>query len=253
MKADKALSQSDILGIGCSDEIWKPIPGWEGYYSASSYGRVRSETRDIPHPRNPTIMTTKKGLVLSPKIKNGGYHGYCFSRDSKNTHVSGHRVICAAFHGAPKPGMHAAHNDGNPGNNRPDNLRWATPQQNFSDRQFHGTLPIRSRNPNARLTQDQVNEIRARRGPSRAKLAAEFGVSPSQIGNIQSGRSWQTDDVIDTSYFKENMRNRVAKITWDDVRQIRAEPNTPARELAERYGVSASNIGAIRRGVSWRE
>jgi len=43
-----------------------------------------------------------------------------------------------------------------------------------------------------------------------------------------------------------------AKLTWDDVRDIRASNSTPAA-LAARYAVSADNIRRILREDTWKE
>lgn len=49
-------------------------------------------------------------------------------------------------------------------------------------------------------------------------------------------------------------RNGHARLTWDDVRAIRAaQGKTRAVELARRYGVSDVHIRLIWRGVKWPE
>jgi hypothetical protein len=39
--------EADVL----PGERWKDIPGFEGYYKASDFGRIKSLDRIIPHPR----------------------------------------------------------------------------------------------------------------------------------------------------------------------------------------------------------
>jgi hypothetical protein len=53
------------------------------------------------------------------------------------------------------------------------------------NRQAHGT-----RNGHAKLTEDQVREIRAFRGTNR-EIAAQYGVTPSLVSMIRSGRIWR--------------------------------------------------------------
>ena len=43
-----------------TDEYWLPIPGWEGWYSVSSLGRVRSEHRKIVRSDNVEIIIREK-------------------------------------------------------------------------------------------------------------------------------------------------------------------------------------------------
>lgn len=47
------------------------------------------------------------------------------------------RLVCEAFHGLPPfPRAVVMHVDDNPGNNRPENLRWATQKENLNAPQF---------------------------------------------------------------------------------------------------------------------
>ena len=52
------------------EEIWKEIPGYEGYYEVSSQGRVRSLDRET---RNGNGSCIKKGKLLKPGMTNKGY------------------------------------------------------------------------------------------------------------------------------------------------------------------------------------
>jgi hypothetical protein len=47
-------------------ETWKDISGFEGYYQASNYGRIKSLDREIPHPRLHKQFV--KGQILSQSI-----------------------------------------------------------------------------------------------------------------------------------------------------------------------------------------
>lgn len=48
-----------------NDEVWRPVPDWEGFYSVSDRGRVRSEPRYVYRP---TIARGYRvaGRVLNP-------------------------------------------------------------------------------------------------------------------------------------------------------------------------------------------
>lgn len=157
----------------------RPIPSASGYF-ADANGHVYASC----------------GRRLSASVVRG-YLRVSIKRKSR--YVS--RLVCEAFHG-PKPTLihQAAHNDGVRTNNRPDNLRWATPQENSDDKKLHGTELRGERNGNARLTSANVLEIRAiyaasmghryvKRG-TRENLAARFSVGISAIKDIVAGRSW---------------------------------------------------------------
>lgn len=83
------------------------------------------------------------------------------------------------------------HLDGDPTNNRPENLRWGTPKENSDDMLRHGTRMFGEANHWARLTEQQVLDIYARRIRGNAgALADEMGVRECTVYSIWSGRNW---------------------------------------------------------------
>lgn len=110
-------------------EEWRPVPEYEDAYMVSSLGRVWSRPR-----------FKARGGLLSPRLS-GGYPAITLSRRSRyrTTHV--HRLVMAAFVGPLPEGMQTRHLDGNPENNRLDNLAYGTVSENMRDRLRHGTDP----------------------------------------------------------------------------------------------------------------
>jgi hypothetical protein len=112
---------------------WRIIPS-APLYAASDDGRIK---RAIPG------RGTWAGRILRPSRDKNGYpiiavHSGGGERKQKSRRIS--RLVCEAFHGSPPSIRHAAaHNDGNPENNVPSNLRWATPAENMADKKLHGT------------------------------------------------------------------------------------------------------------------
>jgi NUMOD4 motif/HNH endonuclease len=115
-----------------SDELWRPIPGYVGYYEASSLGRIRSLPRRAKN-RNRIYG----GAILTPSLMGNGYLGVRLSKDNvKRTHAV-HELVCSAFHGEKQGRGHESevrHKDGNPMNCRADNLCWGTHQENERDK-----------------------------------------------------------------------------------------------------------------------
>lgn len=109
--------------------------------------------------------------------------------------VSAPKAMCIAAHGAPPTEEHeAAHSCGNGhlGCMNPKHLRWATRKDNEADKQLHGTLRQGTKINTHKLTEDQVNYIRSRKGlQTGVSLAKEFGVTPTNISYILSGRYWK--------------------------------------------------------------
>ncbi len=75
-----------------TDEIWRPVPGWEGLYSVSNRGRVRSEPRDVYRA---TIASGYwvRGRVLRPNA--GGRVN--LSRPGARKSITARRIAAAIF------------------------------------------------------------------------------------------------------------------------------------------------------------
>ena len=90
-------------------EFWKDIPGYEGLYQASTYGRIKS-------------------LITYKILKHSSCRGYCVLILRKNGKSNGekvHRLIARTF--LPKwKSEHSQvnHKDENKENNRVENLEW---------------------------------------------------------------------------------------------------------------------------------
>lgn len=114
------------------EELWKAVPGWEGFYEASSLGRVRSIDR--------TVMTRKhgptfyRGRLLSLKGSKSGYQIVTFTKPGQKPICKNiHSVILETFVGPPPEGMECCHGPGGAQDNRLVNLRWDTRKENAAD------------------------------------------------------------------------------------------------------------------------
>ena len=110
-------------------EEWRPVSGYEDWYSVSNLGRVR---RDRPGP------STYAGKLLAinyatkyPSV------GFSLGRARKFRTASGpptvhaiHRLVALAFFGPRLPGYEVNHKDGNKRNNSVDNLEYVTRSEN---------------------------------------------------------------------------------------------------------------------------
>lgn len=167
---------------------WRPIPGYDGYYEVSSLGDVRGVDRTIPDKR--LGSQRKKGKLMKPYIRRG-YKRVALTRYGKTKHISVHTLVLLTFIGPKPPGMEARHKDGDRLKNRASNLVWGTPEDNQQDKVRHGTDT-----PGAKLTWEQVREIRKKYDANRFKwgivrgLAREYGVYHATIRNIVHGKAW---------------------------------------------------------------
>lgn len=106
------------------DEEWADVPGFEGTYWVSSYGRVLSRPR----------LRTNGGIMhhglSGDRLK---YPSVGLSKGRVKRTVTVHRLVTRAFIGPPPPGLEVCHNDSDVYNARADNLRYDTHAANIRD------------------------------------------------------------------------------------------------------------------------
>lgn len=161
----------DVVSRGIE---WTPIPNCPGYF-ASREGLILSKRR-------------RNEVVLSP-IETDDGHQYIFIFKKKRWV---HHLILETFDRSKPNGLQCRHLDGNPGNNRPDNLSWGTQMENSMDRWEHGTMPVGEKSAAAKLTLPQVKEIKKLKGHiSSRQVAASYGVAHTTIQKIWRGEHWR--------------------------------------------------------------
>jgi hypothetical protein len=164
-----------------TSEEWRTIP-FAPDYEASNLGNIRRVALCPPqfHMRH-----------LKPK-SNNGYPEVVLKVDGVPLFIRVHQVVCRVFHGDRPTGKdEVGHIDGNRRNARADNLRWVTKEENYADRNLHGTHNKGARNGAAKLDplKLQAIHILSERMPSRM-VAEVLGISKSQVGNILRGEAW---------------------------------------------------------------
>lgn len=171
-------------------EIWRPAAGWEGLYELSTYGRLRRVGRDALG-RHRYI-----GHILKiHKSKGSPYLKYLLSRPGeKPKNITVHSLVAATFIGPRPEGMQCNHKNRNKTDNRPENLEYVTPSENYRHALRNGHQPVRgSEHWNAKLTEAKVREIRklAAQGMMLKDIAPQFGVNRSIISRIVAGLWWR--------------------------------------------------------------
>jgi hypothetical protein len=111
-----------------------------------------------------------------------GYGNWCFGKMQ-----AAHRAAYKLFKGKPQ-GL-VLHRCGNRKCCNPDHLYDGTYTDNRRDSEAHGTAPIGSRHGQAKLTENQVLEIR-RDKRKRKEIAAAYGISPTSVTYIKQGATW---------------------------------------------------------------
>lgn len=125
-------------------ETWKPAVGWEGLYEVSDAGHVRSVDRIVVDTRGG--IRNYRGRPIVGRVQAAGGHLTVSLppphevervRLQRATYYI-HRLVAEAFLGPP-PFARALvrHLDGDPANNRVENLAWGTYGENLADLHRH--------------------------------------------------------------------------------------------------------------------
>lgn len=119
------------IEIDTANERWVPIPGYEGEYSASDQGRIRSEERLCNNRWGGQRQV--EGKIMGGSVA-GGYRQVGLMTDGKQKAITVHSLILLAFVGPRPEGLVIRHLNDNKIDNRLVNLQYGTHLENWEDR-----------------------------------------------------------------------------------------------------------------------
>jgi hypothetical protein len=165
-------------------EQWRDIPGYEGYYQASSLGRIRSVDRFV-RARGDGVRKLKGQFIKA--VSSGNIYGYLYvALRKKGTHKNFciHKLVALTWLGPYPPGKQVRHGPNGHLDNSVENLCYGTPTENSLDRIRDGTMY-------------NINAKRVRRGdgvefPSIGEAARESNCDPSNIRACCIGDRYKT-------------------------------------------------------------
>lgn len=177
-------------------EVWKPIPGHEGYF-ASSMGRIRSARvsvlRICGRNSKPTWQKSRDKILRPGTTIGKGYLFFVSSIHGQKKYVKVHRAVLAAFTGDFKS-QPVNHINGIKTDNRPENLEWCTQKQNVKHAMVSGLFKDR-------LSIADVRAIRfffkreSRRESNSLILSKIFDCKRSTITEIIAGRIYSNYEI----------------------------------------------------------
>ena len=149
-------------------EYWKPVFGFEGFYSVSNYGRIFSH------------ITNK---ILKDRIDKKGYNNVCLKgrKFFKVSHIVARSFpeICGEwFEGAEVDHLNGVRND-----NRPENLKICTHTENIRNPLTIERFKKREKHPHPK--QITINGITFN---SQREAAKYYGVKEGYISAYKKGR-----------------------------------------------------------------
>lgn len=162
---------------------WKEIPGFPDY-EISDNGSIRRATAGCG---------AVKGKILRQYSDEAGRLTCTIRRLGRHKTVRPSRLVAITFIGPPPfPRAEACHNNGNPQDNRKNNLRWDTCAGNKADMIKHRTRLCRHKHKMARLNPQQVRRIKERyaKGELQREIADRYGVKQGTISRIVNGIRW---------------------------------------------------------------
>ena len=218
-------------------EQWKWIPDYEGFYQASTFGRVKSFKQNKPR-------------IMKPKNLCGRlYISLCKNNKPRNFLIN--RLVALCFIPNTNNLPEVDHVDGHPLNNYVKNLRWVTSKENKQYAAELGLSRILSqgeKHPRAKLNNEQVTLIRENPDSlSQSKLAKIFGVDRATISYIQLGKTYKNAGGTIREKQKPENPLRIPDETREKIRQLRAQGYI-GKELAEMFSVNLRTIWKIIRG-----
>lgn len=175
-------------------EIWKDIPGFEGYYQASNLGNIKTLARLVV--QSPTRTAMRSERVLKQKVSHDGRMQISLSIDKVRSYYNVHRLIAFCFIGEQPSKLHEInHKDGNPQNNFYQNLEWVSKSYNIKHAWQIGLKnQDGEKNPSSKLTEKDVYEIRDLTKHTKLKnkeIAEMYSVSDSLIYQVKTYKIWK--------------------------------------------------------------
>lgn len=107
------------------EELWLPVPDFEGYYEVSNLGRIKSLSRVVP-----VTNRVLKEKFNSMHLKRDGYHSVLLRKPNVKKTIQVHRIVAKAFIENHDNKKVVNHIDGNKLNNYASNLEWVSYREN---------------------------------------------------------------------------------------------------------------------------
>lgn len=165
-------------------EVWQDIPGYEGLYQASTYGRVKSVERYVKYKRTSRYFPS---VILQPSINAYGYYVVSLSRKLYKVH----RLIALTFLPKQENCTQVNHKDEIKSNNFVSNIEYCTKRYN----NLYGTRIDRAKTKQKNhpkrskpVSQYDLEGNIVKKYPSIKEAARQTGFPDTHIGGCCLGK-----------------------------------------------------------------
>lgn len=222
---------------------WKAIPGFSGY-EISNQGQVRSYWKQTAFASSWEIGDRPSRILKTvPSGSRKEYRAIILCRNGQQFRRRIARLVALAFLGPCPEGLEVCHNDGNPQNDRLNNLRYDTHKSNMEDASRQTKWPNGEAHASSQHTNEFAKQLRKdfASGISTSDLARKYNLLRQQVSGIVYGHIYK------------DASGPVAKSTLlsdDKIEEIRRKRVAGAslKELAKTYGLSVSGVSRIASG-----
>ena len=174
-------------------EIWKDIPGYEGYYQISNLGNVKSLPRKIIDRNNKIKVLSSR--ILKQHVNPSGHRQVTLFKNCKDNRLYVHRLVAQCFIPNPNNLPFVNHKDQNPLNNNVGNLEWCTPAYNAT---YADAIEKRAKSNSIPIIQLDLNGNIINEWPSAAVAGRTLKLHDGDIGrcckhkaNTVGGFKWE--------------------------------------------------------------
>lgn len=161
-------------------EVWKDVPGYEEYYQVSNIGNVkRTRSKNGKPDRELKHLLNVRGYRLVKLCMDGIMRNFLI-----------HRLVAMAFLPNSENKPEVNHINGNPGDNRIENLEWCSRMENMANAVERGAMRSGTDHYFAKITNEDVIQIieLCKQMPI-VEVANRFRISSTQISQILSGKA----------------------------------------------------------------
>lgn len=175
----------------------------------------------------------------------GDIRGYGYITVTNPKRIGVHRLSWMIHNGPIPANLVICHKCDSPCCVNPSHLFLGTQADNMADRVAKGRGYIRQAYVTAKLTSDQIKEIRSAYSPRKITqkiLSEKYGVTRENIHYILKGKSWRHLEGINS---KKDERIKLSKDEIQEILSLYKDGRGSHRSIAKRFGVSKTHITRI--------